>query len=215
MAPHVLEKIGGVCGDGGDRPGRDICVSERNGTSAGGFWNHSSLLRVAASLAADRHRQLVRTLDRLGFQEIPEDREDFNRLQVEAAQEIGGVRTRMLLDAPEEIEKYLWGPLQIALCLLAAVLAKYEGLRRDDPWFQDDGIDAYRRQHSEFVDGLRDLRDALLHQRYDNMPTQVEFVREFAGGERNRIVALLLEGLSEYEDYVKRMGRSLRDLGNA
>ena len=32
-------------------------------------------------------------------------------LQVETAQEIGGIRARMLLDAPEEIEKYHWGPL--------------------------------------------------------------------------------------------------------
>ena len=83
-------------------------------------------------------------------------------MQVEAAQEIGGVRTRTLLDAPEEIEKYHRGPLRIALCLLAAVLAKYEGLRRDDPGFQDDGIDGYRCQHSGFVDDLRELRDALL-----------------------------------------------------
>ncbi len=180
-----------------------------------GLWNHSCLLRAATNLAADRHRQLYRTLDRLGFQEIPRDREDFNRLQIEAAREIGGIRTRMVLDAPEEIEKYHWGPLQIALCLLAVVLAKYEALCRDDPWFQDDGIDAYRRRHASFLDGLRDLRDSLLHQRYDNMPTQTEFVGEFAGGERNRIVENLLEGLSVYEDYVKRMGRSLRGGGNA
>ena len=99
------------------------------------------------------------------------------------AREIGWVRARMLLDASEEIEKYHWGPLQIALCLLAGVLAKYEALCRDDRSFQDDGIDAYLGQHAGFVNGLRDLRHSLLHQRYDSMPTQVEFIGKFAGGQ--------------------------------
>ena len=179
------------------------------------LWYHSCLLRAATNLAADRHRQLGRALDRLGFQAIPDDRGDFDRLQVEVAQEIGGIRTRMLLDAPEEIEKYHWGPLQIALCLLAGILVKYEALCRDDQSFQDDGIDTYRRQHPGFVSGLHDLRDSLLHQRYENVPTQVEFVKKFAGGQRGHIIELLLEGRSVYEGYVRRMGLSLRDCGNA
>ena len=66
----------------------------------------------------------------------------------------------MLLDALEEIEKYHWGPLQIALCLLAGFLAKYEALCGDDRSFQDNGIDTYLGQHGEFVNGLRDLRDS-------------------------------------------------------
>ena len=179
------------------------------------LWHHSCLLRAVTNLAADRQRQLVRTLDRLGFQAIPDDSGDLTRLQVETAQEIGGIRTRMHLDAPEEIEKYHWGPLQIALCLLAGVLAKYEALCRDDRSFQDDGIDAYLGQHAGFVNGLRDLRHSLLHQRYDSMPTQVEFIRKFAGEQRGRPVELLLEGRAVYEDYVKRMGLSLRGRGNA
>ena len=179
------------------------------------LWHHSCLLRAVTNLAADRHRQLVRTLDRLGFQVIPDDSGDLTRLQVETAQEIGGIRTRMHLDAPEEIEKYHWGPLQIALCLLAGVLAKYEALCRDDRSFQDDGIDAYLGQHAGFVNGLCDLRHSLLHQRYDSMPTQVEFIRKFAGGQRGRLVELLLEGCTVYENYVKRMGLSLRGGGNA
>ena len=179
------------------------------------LWYHSCLLRAATNLAFDRHRQLLRTLERTGFQAIPDDREDLTKLQVEATKQIGGIRTRMLLDAPEEIEKYHWGPLQIALCLLAGVLAKYEALCRDDESFQDDGIDAYRRQHPRFVNGFHDLRDSLLHQRYENMPTQVEFVKKFAGGERSRIVELLLEGRAVYEGYVRRMGRSLKGRRNA
>ena len=179
------------------------------------LWYHSCLLRAATNLAADRHLQLVRTLDRLGLQSIPNDRREFTELQVESAKEIGGIRTRMLLDASEEIDKYHWGPLQIALCLLAGVLARYSALCRDDQSFQDDAIDTYRRQHAGFVEGLHDLRNSLLHQRYENMPTQMEFVSRFAGGERNRIIELLLEGRTVYEGYVRRMGRSLRGRGNA
>ena len=179
------------------------------------LWHHSCLLRAVTNLVADRHRQLVGTQDRLGIQAIPVDSGNLDRLQVETAQEIGGIRARMLLDAPEEIEKYHWGPLQIALCLLAGVLAEYEALYRDDRSFQDDGVDTYLGQHTGFVDGLRDLRDSLLHQRYDNMPTQVEFVNKFAGGQRGRLVELLLEGCAVYENYVKRMGLSLRVGGNA
>lgn len=135
-------------------------------------------------------------------------------MQVETAREIGGIRTKMLLDAAEEIEKYHWGPLQIALCLLAGILAKYQTLCRDDPSFQDDGIDAYLRQHIGFVSGLFDLRDSLLHQRYENMPAQNEFVIKFAGGQPGRILERLLERRSVYEGYVGRMGRSLRGRGN-
>ena len=112
------------------------------------LWYHSCLLRAATNLATDRHRQLVRILDRLGFQSIPEDSGEFTKLQVETAQEIGGIRTKMLLDAPEEIEKYHWGPLQSALCLLAGILPKYETLCSENRSFQDDEIDAYRRQHA-------------------------------------------------------------------
>ena len=118
----------------------------------------------------------------------------------------------MLLDAPG---KYHWGPLQIALCLLAGVLAKYEALCRDDRSFQDDAVDTYRRQHSGFVNGLRELRDSLLHERYENVPTQIEFVGKFEGEGRSRIIELLLEGRSVYEGYVRRMGRSLAGGGNA
>ena len=104
--------------------------------------------------------------------------------------------------------------MQIALCLLAGILAKYKTLCRDDPSFQDDGIDACLRQHVGFVSGLLNLRDSLLHQRYEHMPTQKEFVTKFAEGQHGRIVELLLEGRSVYEGYVGRTGRSLRGRGN-
>ena len=179
------------------------------------LWHHSCLLRAVTNLVADRQRQLVRTQDRLGIQAIPVDGGDLDKLQVETANEIGGIRARMLLDASEEIEKYHWGPLQIALCLLAGVLSKYEALCRRDGSFQDDGIDAYVGEHAGFVNGLHDLRHSLLHQRYENMATQVEFLKKFAGGQHGQMIELMSEGCVVYETYVKRMGLSLRDSENA
>ena len=149
-----------------------------------GLWNHSCLLRAATNLAADRHRQLDRTLDRLGLREIPEDSEEFTRLQAEAAREIGGIRTRMVLDAPEEIEKYHWGTAADprSACLPRSSRSIRRSAETIRGFTTTDGIDAYHSRHAAFLDGLRDPRDSLLHQRYDNMPTQGEFVREFAGG---------------------------------
>lgn len=50
-------------------------------------------------------------MDRLGLQAIPGDWENLTKLQVETAQEIGGLQTRMYFDASEEIGKYHSGPL--------------------------------------------------------------------------------------------------------
>ena len=174
------------------------------------LWHHACLLRAATRLAASRQEHLSQTLNRLGLSTIPEGREELTRLQVETAKEIGGIRTMMVLDAPEEIEKYHWGPFQIALCLLAVAFKRYEQLGRTDQWFQDDGFDAYRRQHQDFVNRLDDVRDSLLHQRYENLPTQGEFVDEFRRGQAGDPVALLVEGVAAYEGYVRRMGLALR-----
>ena len=173
------------------------------------LWHHACLLRAATHLASSRHEQLSQTLKRLDLSTIPEGLGEFTRLQVETAKEIGGIRTMMSMDAPEEIEKYHWGPFQIALCLLAVAFKRYEQLGRADQWFQDDQFDAYRRRHQDFVNRLDDVRDSLLHQRYENLPTQREFVDEFRRGKEGDPVALLLKGVAAYEGYVRRMGLAL------
>lgn len=76
-------------------------------------------------------------------------------------------------------------------------------------------MDAYRQQRAAFVESVHGLRDSLLHQRYENWPTQEEFVRMLPKGQPSRIVELLLEGRSVYEGYVTRMLASLGDRGNA
>ena len=80
------------------------------------------------NLAYDRHQQVQQTLVVLGLSKMPRDSENITQVQVQAAKEIGGIKTRMLLDAPSELEKYHFGPLQVSLCLLSAMLDEYARL---------------------------------------------------------------------------------------
>ena len=176
-----------------------------------GLWRHSHFLRAAMNLAQDRHQQLDQTLRRLGFSQIPSDSSDFNRLLTATAKELGDVRTRMLLDAPQEIEKYHHGPLQVALSLFHAVIARYRELSHADPVYQDAALNDFCRKHPGFVNDLEALRHSLLHQRYDNLDTQTKFVTTFAGGSNAHMVTLLIEGARIYEEYVKRLRRALKD----
>lgn len=150
---------------------------------------------------------------RFGFSAIPTDREDFTRLQVETAKEIGGINTQMLLDAPQEIEKYHYGPLQIALCLFDAMITKYGLLSKAIPVFQDDTLDNYCRKHRDFMIVLKDVRASLLHQRYDNFQRQRQFVTAFGRQRRDHMTALLIEGARSFDEYLLRVGTLLLDDG--
>lgn len=171
---------------------------------------HSYYLRAAMNLAANRQQQLQKTLDGLGFAKIPTDHEDFTLVQVEAAKEIGGINTRMLFDAPREIEKYHFGPLQIALCLLYAIIEKYRELSKANQMFQDDAFDRYCLENKQFVQQLSALRDSVLHQRYDNMDEQENFVKWFDGDRNKHCGTVLIEGESIYQDYLRSLWRLLQ-----
>ena len=144
---------------------------------------------------------------------MPRDHETLTLLQVHAAKEIGGVNTRMLLDAPQEVLKYHFGPLQIALALLFAIIEKYRQLSKAHPVFRDDAVDQYCRENHQFVENLEALRNSIVRQRYDNMDEQEKFVKEFSGGKTDHLVTLLIEGESVYRDYLKRLWRSLNKDG--
>ena len=174
---------------------------------------HSHFLRSAMNLAYDRHQQLENTIQDLGLSSMPRDHETLTLLQVHAAKEIGGVDTRMLLDAPQEVLKYHFGPLQIALALLFAIIEKYRQLSKAHPVFRDDAVDQYCRENHQFVENLEALRNSIVRQRYDNMDEQEKFVKEFSGGKTDHLVTLLIEGESVYRDYLKRLWRSLNEDG--
>jgi len=174
---------------------------------------HSHFLRSSMNLAYDRQQQLENTMHALGLSSIPTEGESFTLLQVQTAKEIGGVNTRMLLDAPEEIQKYHFGPLQIALSLLFAIIEEYKRLSRTYPTFQNDTLDTYCRENHQFVETLKVLRDSILHQRYDNMDAQRRFVEEFSGDKSKHLVTLLIEGERIYKDYLRRLWHLLQEDG--
>ena len=171
---------------------------------------HSHFLRCAMHLAYDRHMQLKKTMRGLGFSRIPTERERLTQLQAQVAKEIGCVNTKMLLDAPQEIEKYHFGPLQIALSLLFAIVEKYKQLSNSNPMFQDVAFDGYCCENSQFVEHLESVRDSILHQRYDNIDEQRKFVVEFSGEDCQHPVTLLIEAERIYRDYLKRLLPLLR-----
>ena len=167
---------------------------------------HSHLLRASMSLAHDRHRQLQQTLVDLGFSEMPRDRDNITRVQVQAANVIGGVNTRMLLDASSEIEKYHFGPLQVSLCLLYATLEEYSRLIGMNAVFSDDALDAFRQRNHQILQSLEGVRDSLLHERYDNIGVQKQFVSSHLGD----LMQLAIEGEQVLLRYLKLLEERLR-----
>ena len=173
---------------------------------------HSRLLRASMNLAHERHQHLEQTLHGLGFSTVPRDQEAFTAMQVQAAKEIGGVEARMFLDAPQEIMKYHFGPLQVSLCLLYAMIERYRQLAQSNPTLHDESLDHFCHDNREFVESLEALRDSLLHQRHDNIDTQSSFVEAFTSGDHRGIVPLLIEGASIYEQYFKRLHPFIREI---
>ena len=173
----------------------------------GALLRHSHLLRASMNLAYDRHQELQQTVVALGFSEMPRDREDITRVQVQATNEIGGIRTRMLLDASSEIERYHFGPLQMSLCLLSAMLAEYSRLTGINAVFFDDDLDAFIHRNDHMLQSLELVRDSILHERYDNVDVQEHFVSSYVEDS----VRLVIEGEQAFHHYLsaleERLGR--------
>lgn len=168
----------------------------------------SHLLRCATNLAYDRSLQLDGTLRTLGMSSMPEPEDELLRLQLQTAQEIGGIRTLMLLDASREIMMYHFGPLQVALCLLHVALEYYGELAKSGPVFRSKPVDNFLGENSEFVERLKDLRNSVLHSNLDNMPKQKEFVSTYSGSSHKHLVAVLVEGERTYREYVQGLCQS-------
>ena len=158
------------------------------------------------SLAHDRHRQLQQTLVDLGFSQMPNDRKNITHVQTKAANAIEGVNTRMLLDASSEMEKYHFGPLQVSLCLLYAMLEEYSRLIGINAVFSHDDLNAFRQQNQQMLQSLEDVRDSLLHERYDNICVQRQFVSSHLGD----TVQLAIEGEQVLLRYLKLLEERLR-----
>ncbi len=171
---------------------------------------HSHFLRSSLNLAYDRHLQLENTMQALELSQIPKEQESLIQLQVQTAKEIGGVNAKMLGDAPLEIEKYHFGPLQIALSLLFAIIEKYRELSKRDPIFQDNVIDRFCSENHQFVRTLETLRNSILYQRYDNLDEQKRFIEKYSEDDNKHLVTLLIEAENIYKDYLRRLLPLLR-----
>ena len=172
---------------------------------------HSHFLQSTVNLADYRFQHLEQTKHDLGLANTPTNEKNLEAIQLQTAKEIGGVNTRMLLDAPLEIEKYHFAPVQIACCLLYAAIEKYRKLVKVDSIFEDQSINKYCQENAEFVRVLKGLRDSLLHPYSDNLKKQNEFF-EFLrkDGNTTKHYQLLLEGTSLYKTYLELLETRLR-----
>ena len=172
----------------------------------GALLRHSHLLRASMNLAYDRRQQLQQTLVALGFSEMPTDRENITRVQVQAAKDLGGIRTRMLLDASSEMEKHHFGPLQMSLCLVYAMFEEYSRLTGTNTVFSDDDLDAFLQRNNQVLQSLEGLRHSILHERYDNIDVQQQFVSSHVSDS----VRLVLEGEQVFQRYLKLLVERLQ-----
>ena len=171
------------------------------------LWRHSLFLTAAMNLAVNRHVQLVDTLRRMKLSKLPADREGFLRVQQETAKEIGGIGTTMLLDAPREIQSYHYAPLQVALSLLSNMIDFYQKSAALHPAnLRDEALDEYSRRRATFIADLGEARDSLLHERYDNINQQEDFVKTFTGDDsEHNMIDLLIEGADRFNAYFGKL----------
>ena len=164
---------------------------------------HSRYLRSMTNLAYNRQNELNQTIQDLGLSNKALEGDNLRSIEVATAERIGGLRTGMLLDAPEEIEKYYHGPLQIAYCLLYAMIEKHRKLVKVYSLFKDKRIDKYYASKKKYIKSLKHLRHSLLHERYDNVKNQEKFLSGFHDPDTNH-VEFLLEGQTIFEDMLMR-----------
>ena len=168
---------------------------------------HSRLLRSTVNLAYDRFQQLQKIENSVELSGTLMDGDNLRSVQLKAAEERGGIKTRMLLDVPKEIEKYDHAPLQISYCLLYAMLEKYKYLIQNYLLFQDEKIDKYCQENQEYIRSLKNVRDSILHERFDNLNEQEKFLAQF----KDSSLALLLEGQQLFDDLLMRIWSEVKD----
>ncbi len=91
------------------------------------------------------------------------------------------------------------------------MITKYKQLAKGHPTFQDDLLDTYCQNGIEFLAKLKDVRHSILHNRYENIDTQRQFVREFTGSNNDHMVTSLTKGAEIFDDYLRRLWHLLQD----
>ena len=67
-------------------------------------------------------------------------------------------------------------------------------------------MDSFRERNQQFLQSLDDLRDSILHERYDNVDVQKQFVSSQAGDP----VRLAIEGEQGFHRYLKLLNERLQ-----
>ena len=177
------------------------------------YWamvKHFYYLNASLNLVFDREQQLLSTLAGQKLKEVPTDENGFTTFLKQVSQELGGVRTRMLFDAPREVMLYHFGPIQISLCLLYAVLEAYKRLIDIDPVFRFNEMDDFCRENDQFVSQLKELRNSVLHPRHEKACDQLRFLSAFSGEDGEHFAILLKEGAKIYKDYLLKLWSSFK-----
>ena len=171
---------------------------------------HSDFLRMSCILGYVRARDLEQTMRDWGFSQMPTTAEDITKIQQETAMEIGGFETRMILDENLEIEKYHFAPLQIGLCLLYAAIENYGRMKNIDSIFSDQSFEEYWHRKEEFIQELKELRDAVLHGYPSNRESYYSFAQLHGDQQEDHSMTLLFSGEAAYREYVNRLDNRLR-----
>ena len=176
---------------------------------------HSHHLRCLTDLAKDRFRDLLESYENSNNDTTRAKKEKGIKVQLQTANNLGGLQTRMLFEASREIEKFHLGPLQLSYCALYAIIEKYEKLVKQDQIYKDDGMDKYCTDNAKFLRDLKLVRNSILHQRIDNLQAQERFVNDWSNEAFNRnMLDLLFAGLNTYEQYLRKLHKSIKRYDN-
>ncbi len=165
---------------------------------------HSFHLRSTLHIAHDRYLQFEKTIQDFEPSDALFRDDDWMKIQIQTSKELGWFSTKMLLDLPQEIKQYHFGPQQIAFCLLYAMIEKYKSIMQITPLFKDENIDKYCYENNQFIKLLKDFRNSILHPRYDNSKKQVKFLEEYNNSDKP-FLSLLIKGEVLFKNFLQRI----------
>ena len=131
------------------------------------FLGHYDTLHGLVVLADVRIRQLEEALNYLGIVRI-ETSEQANavRDRIQSEHMKGEPRARMLWDVPEEIDLYVWAPLELFFCSAQAMIERYQYLKAAHPDIAYPSLDNYINDNRAAFDAVTNLRDWVIHPGY-------------------------------------------------
>ena len=78
----------------------------------------------------------------------------------------GVTKARVGWDASQEIDTYVWGPIELFLCSAQAMIERYEQLKASHPELAFPDLDDYIKDNQRVFDDVSNLRDWVTHPGY-------------------------------------------------